>query len=62
MDVWRHSQPLKLQRNCTFGNQPVCLQITRNRQTGLLDMNFEVKFAINLVHGLQKLEPSRTVQ
>ena len=62
MDVWRHSQPLKLQRNSTFGNQPVCLQITRNRQIGLLGMNFEVKFAINRVHGLQKLEASRNMQ
>ena len=46
MDVWRHSQPSKVQHNCTFGNQPVCLQITRNRLTELLGMDFEVKFAI----------------
>ena len=45
----------------TFQNQPVCFKITSESENELLNMNFQGKCAIKLVHGLPKLEPSRNV-
>ena len=51
----------KLASNYTFQNQPVCFKITCESENELLNMNFQGKCAIKLVHGLPKLEPSRNM-